>query len=70
MEKKELIFENVIENISDGILTMGLDGTILLANSSAVLNSLKHLLQDMMKILSLPSRSEVSFSLSFSTYLV
>ena len=36
MEKRELIFENVIEYISDGILTMGLDGTILLANPSAV----------------------------------
>ncbi|MBO4750990.1 MAG: PAS domain S-box protein, partial [Lachnospiraceae bacterium] len=35
MEKRELIFENVIEHISDGILTMGLDGTILLANPSA-----------------------------------
>ncbi|MBO4515255.1 MAG: PAS domain S-box protein [Lachnospiraceae bacterium] len=35
MEKRELVFENVIENISDGILTMGMDGTILLANPSA-----------------------------------
>ncbi|MBR4607741.1 MAG: PAS domain S-box protein [Lachnospiraceae bacterium] len=35
MEKREIIFENIVENISDGILTIGLDGRILLANASA-----------------------------------
>ena len=36
MEKREIIFENIVENISDGILTIGLDGRILLVNASAV----------------------------------